>query len=269
MFMNALKKSALAACVGVLGLVVAPNARADVWNKKTILTVNEPIQVPGKVLEPGKYVMKLMDSPSNRHIVQVFNEDETHLLTTVLALPNYRLQPTGETKFTFWETVSGEPKPLRSWFYPGDNFGQEFAYPKDKATMIAKSAGESVPTTYSTSESDLATAKVGAVDAQGVEGELDRETYTAPQTQTQAQTTPPEPQPQAQPAPAQEETTIAQQQEPLPARTPAQEADRMQERPAPQTQSLPETASQLPLIGLAGLLSLGAGAAVRALSRRR
>jgi hypothetical protein len=264
-YMNALKKSALAACVGVLGLAVLPNARADVWNKKTILTVNEPIQVPGKVLEPGKYVMKLMDSPSNRHIVQVFNEDESQLLTTVLALPNYRLQPTGETKFTFWETVSGEPKPLRSWFYPGDNFGQEFAYPKDKATMIAKSAGESVPTTYSTSESDLASAKVGAIDEQGVEGELDRETYTPPQTQTQAQTTPPEP--QTQPEPAQQETTTAQatpQEEPLPARTPVNEADRMAQEP----QSLPETASPLPLIGLAGLLSIGAGLAVRAISRQ-
>lgn len=262
--MNVLKKSALAACVGVLGLAIVPNARADVWNKKTILTVNEPIQVPGKVLEPGTYVMKLMDSPSNRHIVQVFNEDESQILTTILALPNYRLQPTGDTKFTFWETVSGEPKPLRSWFYPGDNFGQEFAYPKDTATMIAKSAKESVPTTYSTSQSDLATAKVGAVDEQGVEGELDRETYTPPETQTQAQTTPPEP--QTQPEPAQEETTIAQatpQQEPLPAPDENQ-ADRLQQEP----QTLPETASPLPLIGLAGLLSIGAGFAVRAASRR-
>ena len=273
--MNVLKKSALAACVGVLGLAIVPNSRADVWNKKTVLTVNEPIQVPGQVLQPGKYVMKLMDSPSNRHIVQVFNEDETKLLTTVLALPNYRLQPTGDTTFTFWETVAGEPKPLRSWFYPGDNFGQEFAYPKDKAAVIAKSAGESVPTTYSTSDSDLATARVGAVDAEGVEGELDRETYTRPDatTQTQAQTTPPE-QPQVQPEPApepaQQETTIAQatpQEDPLPARTPADnQADRMQERPMPQR--LPETASPLPLIGLAGLLSIGAGFAVRAFSRR-
>jgi hypothetical protein len=285
--MNVLKKSALAACVGVLGLAIVPNSRADVWNKKTILTVNEAIQVPGQVLQPGKYVMRLMDSPSNRHIVQVFNEDETQLLTTVLALPNYRLQPTGDTTFTFWETVAGEPKPLRSWFYPGDNFGQEFAYPKDKATSIAKASGESVPTTYSTSSSDLATARVGAVDAEGVEGELDKGTYTAPDAnaQTQAQTTPPaqpetqaqtetQTQAQAQPEPEpqqeQQETTIAQAtpQQEIPARTPAadNQADRMQEPPMAQT--LPETASPLPLIGLLGLFSLGAGFAVRAMSRR-
>lgn len=248
--MNAFKKSALAACAGVLALTVVPNAKADVWNKKTILTVNETIQLPGATLPPGKYVMKLLDSPSNRHIVQVFNEREDKLLTTVLAIPNYRLQPTGDTKFTFWETVAGEPKPLRSWFYPGDNFGQEFAYPKAKASMIAKASGESVPTTYSTSSTDLATARVGAVTPQGVEGELDRQTYTAPEpaAQTQAQVTPPAATPQeAAPAEMPRQT--------VPAATPA---------PA----TLPETGSPLPLIGLAGLLSLSAGAAVRAFARR-
>ena len=55
------------------------------------------VQVPNKVLPPGKYVMKLLDSPSDRHIVQIFNADETHLFTTILAIPNYRMQPTGKT----------------------------------------------------------------------------------------------------------------------------------------------------------------------------
>src|SRR5271155_1536247 len=86
------------ASVGLLGISLAPTARADEWNKRTILTVNEPIQVPGQVMEPGKYVMKLLDSPSNRHIVQIFNGDGTHLITTILAIPNYRLEVTGKTQ---------------------------------------------------------------------------------------------------------------------------------------------------------------------------
>jgi hypothetical protein len=289
--MTALKKTALAACIGVLGLAVVPATRADVWNKKTILTVNESIQLPNKVLVPGKYVMKLMDSPANRHIVQVFNEDESQLITTVLALPNYRLQPTGETRFTFWETVSGEPKPLRSWFYPGDNFGQEFAYPKSKAVVIARASGESVPTTYSTSESDLASARVGAVNPEGVEGELDRETYsrssevaeTQTETQTEAAAQPAQTQTQteaaAQPAqtPAQTEMPRQTAQAQPPAEMPRQtaqvdsqvssEASRQADRDA-ESDRLPDTASSLPLIGLAGLLSVGAGAAVRAFARR-
>src|SRR5712671_2774673 len=95
------------ASVGLLGAALAPSLLADEWNKKTILTVNEPIQVPNKVLPPGKYVMKLMDSPSNRHIVQIFDKNEQHLETTILAIPNYRLEPTGKTQLQFWETPPG------------------------------------------------------------------------------------------------------------------------------------------------------------------
>jgi cell division septation protein DedD len=209
------------ASIGLLGVAIAPSARADEWNKKTILTVNETIQVPNKVLPPGKYVIKLLDSPSNRHVVQIFDGDETHLLTTILAIPNYRLQPTGKTVFGFWETPPGQPKALRAWFYPGDNFGQEFAYPKSAAVQIAASAHSPVPTTEVTEPSEMATAPVT--------------TTPAPQEET-AQAAPapaPEPQPEAQ-APAQE---------PAPAPTPA-------------PQELPKTASPYPLVGLAGMLSL-------------
>src|SRR5580698_10110824 len=183
------------ASLGLLGIALAPSARADEWNKKTILTVNETIQVPNKVLPPGKYVIKLLDSPSNRHIVQIFDGDETHLLTTILAIPNYRLQPTGKTVFGFWETPPGQPKALRAWFYPGDNFGQEFAYPKTAAVQIAANAHSPVPTTEVTEPAQMATAEVT--------------TTPAPQEET-AQAAPapapaPEPQPEdAAPAPAPE-----------------------------------------------------------------
>jgi len=223
---------------------MGPIAQADTWNKKTILTVNEAIQVPGKVLQPGKYVMKLMDSPSNRHIVQIFNEREDQLQTTILAIPNYRLRPTGKTEFQWWETPAGQPRALRAWFYPGDNFGQEFAYPKNMAVQIAKTAAEPVPTTYAETEAELSTARVGTVDRAGTEMELDRETYTraeTPQPRTEiAQATPPAT-PRVTPAP-QEETR---------ART-----------------ELPRTASGFPTVGLAGVFALGAALALRALERR-
>ena len=212
-----MKQLALAvASIGLLGVAIAPSARADEWNKKTILTVNETIQVPNKVLPPGKYVIKLLDSPSNRHVVQIFDGDETHILTTILAIPNYRLQPTGKTVFGFWETPPGQPKALRAWFYPGDNFGQEFAYPKSAAVQIAATAHAPVPTTEVTEPSEMATAPV----------------TTTPAPQEEAQATP-APAPEAAPAPA-----------------PAPEA------PAPAPQELPKTASPYPLVGLAGLLSL-------------
>jgi hypothetical protein len=76
----------------------------------TIVTVNEPIIAGNKVLDPGTYVWKLLDSPANRHIVQIFDKDQRHLEETILAIPNYRLQPTGHTQFAFWETPAGVPK---------------------------------------------------------------------------------------------------------------------------------------------------------------
>jgi len=151
------------ASVGLLGIGLAPGARADEWNKRTTLTVKETIQVPGKVLPAGEYVVKLLDSPSDRHIVQIFNADETELQTTILAIPNYRLQPTGKTVFTFWEMPPGQPRALRAWFYPGDNFGQEFAYPKVKATEIASVAHVEVPTTEAQKPAELAVAPLEKV----------------------------------------------------------------------------------------------------------
>jgi len=211
------------ASVGLLGIALAPSAHADEWNKLTIMTVNEPIQVPNKVLPAGTYVVKLLDSPSDRHIVQIFDKDQKHLQTTILAIPNYRIQPTGKTVFTFWETPPGQPKALRAWFYPGDNFGQEFAYPKSAAAQIAAVSHEPVPTTEATQPAELPKAEV---------------TQTQPEPQQEAQNTPPPPPQEATPAP--------------------------QPAPAPAPQELPKTASPYPLIGLAGILSLGLFALVRA-----
>ena len=251
----------IAATLGLASLVVAPNAMADQWNKKTYITVNEAIQVPGKVLQPGRYVMKLMDSPANRHIVQIFNEREDQLQTTVLAIPNYRLQPTGKTEFGWWETPAGQPKALRAWIYPGDNFGQEFAYPKSEAMAIAASTNQNVPVTYAENQADMATARVGTVDRAGTELELDRQTYSRADgaqpndtgNQQVAQATP-------QPATERPRTEIAQNQA-----TPQDTSGYVTD--AGRATQLPRTATPVPMAAMAGLLALGASLAVRAANR--
>jgi len=250
---------ALAATLGLASLVLAPGAMADQWNKKTYITVNEAVQVPGKVLQPGRYVMKLLESQSNRHIVQIFNEREDQLQTTVLAIPNYRLQPTGKTEFQWWETAAGQPRAMRAWFYPGDNFGQEFAYPKSEAVAIAKTTSENVPTTYAESEAALATAKVGTVDKAGTELELDRQTYSraadakSTDTGNLAQATP-------RPATERPRTELAQNQA-----TPQDTTGAVTD--AGRATSLPRTASPVPMGALAGLLALGASLAARVANR--
>lgn len=130
--------------VALATLFVSSNANADVWNKATKLTFTEPVEVTGTVLQPGTYWFRLFDSPSDRHIVQVWNADRTRLITTVFAINNYRLQPAGETVIKFAERPTGTPEAIKAWFYPGDSFGQEFVYPKNRATQIAQNVDQPV-----------------------------------------------------------------------------------------------------------------------------
>jgi len=116
-------------------------ASAQFANKKTTVTFNEPVEIPGvnaQVLPAGVYVFRLLDSLSDRHIVQVFNKDESHIYATILAIPNYRLRATDKTVMTFAERAAGDPQAIRAWFYPGDNWGQEFVYPKRRALELAR-----------------------------------------------------------------------------------------------------------------------------------
>ena len=129
-FRSFITASLAIAGAGLIATSIVGSAKADTWDKMTYMTINEKVIAGNKVLEPGTYVWKLLDSQSDRHIVQIFNKDQTHLEETILAIPNYRLQPTGDSRFAFWETPAGVPKAVRAWFYPGDNFGQEFKYPE-------------------------------------------------------------------------------------------------------------------------------------------
>src|SRR5438270_10347274 len=131
-------------CLTVMGAVCAPGARADEWNRTTTITFSGPVEIPGVhlkgwgVLPAGTYVFKILDSQTDRHIVQIFNKDETTVYATILAIPNYRLKATDKTVITFRERPDGEPEALRAWFYPGRNWGEEFVYPKAKAIELAK-----------------------------------------------------------------------------------------------------------------------------------
>ncbi|MDP9054810.1 MAG: LPXTG cell wall anchor domain-containing protein [Acidobacteriota bacterium] len=206
-----------AAAVGIVA--VAPRAAADEWDKKTVITTTEVLEVPGATLPAGTYVFKLLTNPdAQRHTVIVQNERENHTYATILAIPNYRLEPKGKTTLTFWETPAGQPKAVRAWFYPGDNVGQEFAYKKERATQIAETTHEEVPA------EPIQTVAVEAAPAQASE----------PQAEVAQNTPPPAPvaeasAPEAAPAIAQDTTT----------------------------HELPQTASNMPLIAMIGFALVG------------
>ncbi|HSE49257.1 MAG TPA: hypothetical protein VLA96_08635 [Terriglobales bacterium] len=157
-------------CIVALCLAVLPVASASEWNRKTIVTFSGPVEVPGvgaQVLPAGTYVFKIMDSLSDRHIVQIFNEREDHLYTTILAIPNFRLQSTDKTVMTFKERAEGQPQAIRAWFYPGRQWGEEFVYPKAKALELARVSNEPVLYAEASSIEDLRTVPVEAVKPTG------------------------------------------------------------------------------------------------------
>jgi hypothetical protein len=97
--MKVFKAAVTVCCMALMGAVFAPGVKADEWNRKTVVTFSAPVEIPGvhltgwAVLPAGTYVFKILDSQSDRHIVQIFSKDETTIYATILAIPNYRLQP--------------------------------------------------------------------------------------------------------------------------------------------------------------------------------
>jgi hypothetical protein len=118
----------ISACVAVLCAALVSATRADSWDRKTIVTFSDSVEIPGQVLPAGTYVFKLANSMSDRHIVQVWNENETQLLATMFTVPQYRVDAPDTPLFEFDEPLGTSPMALRTWFYPGNNIGQEFVY---------------------------------------------------------------------------------------------------------------------------------------------
>ena len=119
-------------CLMLLGgTFFVPKGRADESDRKTIVTVNQPIQVPGKVLPAGTYVFKLLDS-NNLTLVAIYDAGQMHLITTVQGIPDVRTETPDKAILQLEERPSGQPEALKAWFYPGDNFGVGFVYPTQK-----------------------------------------------------------------------------------------------------------------------------------------
>ncbi len=159
-----MKTVAVALAMAVIGLASAASARADEFNKQTILTFSQPVEIPGQVLPPGTYMFKLADTMSDRHIVQIFTADGSRIIATVMAIPDYRLTTTDQTVITFNEVPKGAPEAIRAWFYPGNSIGQEFVYPKSRATQLAKTANAVVPA-LSVDVADVAELKTAPIVA--------------------------------------------------------------------------------------------------------
>jgi hypothetical protein len=237
--MNRSNIGAMIVCFALVALALPAGMIAGEWDKSTTMTFSAPFEVPGvgaQILPAGTYVFKLLGSQTDRHIVQIWNERQDHIFSTILAIPNYRVRGTSKTVLTFRERAAGEPKAIRAWFYPGNLMGQEFVYPKARAIELAKFADQPVLAM----PSELAENLVAPIQS------------------------------------ADEPKAIALKEAPIEAVRPTGEVVAMSEvveQPPVQTAdasypSLPKTASLLPLLGLVGFLSIAAGLGLSLISKR-
>lgn len=199
------------AFLGLANLVLAQGATPVQRNTK--INISEATEVAGTVLQPGTYTLKVLDFTGGKVQVQVSDENDKNIITTVIAERLRRnldtnQQQSQQTQFTY-TTANGHPA-LATWFYPGDEWGEKFM--TGKATWVAENTGTVTQTPMQT------------------------ETKTAEIAET--------------PAPAPAPAPIAENNAPAPAPT-----------------ELPKTASDLPLLGLAGLLALGGAAGVHLLRK--
>src|SRR5207302_1090357 len=100
---------------------------------RTEFQFSAPVEIPGNVLTPGKYVFELADGESDRNIVQVLSEDSNgkeSLVATIPTIPDHIRKTPDKPAIHFEERQSGSPEAIHSWFYPGDNTGWEFVYSK-------------------------------------------------------------------------------------------------------------------------------------------
>jgi hypothetical protein len=222
-------------------LSAAPADAQGNFNRRTEFTFNQPVEVPGATLPPGTYIFRIMDSTSNRFVMEISAKDSTnkrygHFLTINARRP----KPSEEAELRFLETPAGQPAAVKTWWYPGEYSGREFIYPREQAMKLAKATNQTVLTTQAEdagsaqkSDADLAYVAPSGQVTPLTDEEMNKLVDTAANTPPVGATEPAR-------APVQEGTSAAN------TRT-----------------ALPKTATPLASVALLGLISLLGAAAVR------
>jgi hypothetical protein len=235
--------------LGLAAIFVAAAAQAQPADKRTYFTFSRPITLPGVTLPAGKYMFRLADDQTTRKVIQVVSADGTKPYAMLLTIPDERRDPPKDAEVAFLETAARTPSAVKSWWYPGERIGYEFIYPKAQARTLAKSTGAAVLTTKSetTKADETRSGELARIDAGGRDEDIAgaKASDNAKQTGQLAQDTPQRVPPQAAAEPS---------------------ASRQNEFPNPPPvarNTLPKTASNLPLVGMLGLLSLVGFASLR------
>ena len=101
---------------------VRPDTEVDYY-----FSFNTPVALPGVALGTGTYLFRRITPDA----IQVLSANRDRAYAMVHTIPTTRDTVTDRHQIVFGEaSVSGAPHPIKAWFLPGREIGQELLYPK-------------------------------------------------------------------------------------------------------------------------------------------
>lgn len=116
----------------ILGAVtVGVTSHALTFEKRTYLTFNRPVALPGVGLGAGTYTFELADPMVENSVVRVSSADRQRIYLTAFT---HSIQRPANLRrdqvVSFGEAANGAPAPITAWYPDGSDTGREFIYRK-------------------------------------------------------------------------------------------------------------------------------------------
>ena len=142
--MQHLKTFLLIVFLAVSGTFAASTAKANPLDQKTIITFSGPVELPGIALPAGTYVFKrLIIRADHTDFIQILSADGRKVIAVIPTIPDFREKITGKAAVNFDERAANTPPAIKSLFYPGSSYGEEFIYPRSNVpSRLAKAVTE-------------------------------------------------------------------------------------------------------------------------------
>lgn len=232
-------------------LAMSTVADAQPSDRRTFFTFSQPVSLPGVTLPAGTYLFRIADESGSRRVVHVLKADGSESYAMLMSIPAQRSDPPAVPEVRFLETATGTPAAIKTWWYPGSTIGYEFVYPKEQALRLARQASGVLTTASAQNETtkEMETADLSRVCPGGSETAVTVQQTPAATVMSGATQTG---------EIASTSMTIAS----APPLVPAPSAAASPAGASPTRTALPQTASPMPLVGLAGALMLCAGLAL-------
>jgi len=142
-----LRGAMLASAVALTWCLGTTSATADEWNRETILTIDQPLVVPGATLTPGTYTFTLGNENTSRDLVYIFSGEhgERTFVTSARVRRMQRDSDKRDLALSVALNAEGAVPMMKGWFYPGSMDGFEFVYPKEQRRTIAQAETVLIP----------------------------------------------------------------------------------------------------------------------------